>query len=47
VLKGESDDLAVSFSGDGSGICNVPTRLVLVGDLKPYAQMSGRDGMSS
>ena len=42
-----SNDLAVSFSGDEPGICNVPTRLVLVGDLKFYAQMSGRDGMSS
>ena len=47
MLKGESDDLSVSFSGDDSSICNVPTRLVLVGDLKFYAQMSGRDGMSS
>jgi len=42
-----SHDLAASFSGDEPGICNVPTRLVLVGYLKFYAQMSVRDGMSS
>jgi hypothetical protein len=47
VKKDASDKLEVSFSGDDSGICNVPTRPVLVGDLKFYAQMSGRDGMSS
>jgi hypothetical protein len=47
VLKGESNEHSVSFSGDDSGICNVPTRLVLVKDLNFFAQMSGREGMSS
>jgi hypothetical protein len=47
VMKDASDELVVSVSGDDSGICKVPTRLVLVGDLKFYAQTSGRDGMSS
>jgi len=27
----------VSLSGENSGICKVPSRLVLVGDLKLYA----------
>jgi hypothetical protein len=32
---------------EGSILCNVPIRLFINGDLKYFAQMLGRDGMSS
>ncbi len=43
-----SENLAVTFSGfEVAAICNCSINIYLGGDLKFYAQMSGRDGMSS
>ncbi len=44
-----SNDLVLSFSpiNDTKTICDVSTRVLIVGDLKYYAQLLGRENMSS
>jgi len=51
VSKGEDGIISLQFdriiAGDNPVVCSVPVRLFMVGDLKYYMQMLGRDGMSS
>ena len=45
----EAEQLVLKFSVDVNGdsiLCNVPTRHFIVGDLKFYAQMLGRENMT-
>jgi hypothetical protein len=51
VMKGEEDRFTVQFSSSPecngtTQVCSVPTTIVVVGDLKFYAQLLGRENMS-
>jgi len=48
VIAGQ-DSLSLAFKDEdhsGNVICNVPNQIFMVGDLKFYAQMLGRNNMS-